>query len=222
MPVDLDSINAVGDTRDASDTFIVSMALRMATEGGWYNLSLVELAGRCDLSVNALRDHFADANAIADAWFAAALRAMLQPLPDGFDDRSARERLELVLWRWFEALAPHRRVTVEMLKTKLHLPHFHHWLPMPFDLSRLVQLWRELSGLRADGHRRQVEEIALTAIFLATLADWCNGASDGAQWPPARIRARLGQRLGRAERGARLWFRPGRIGLSRAPNRYPR
>lgn len=183
---------------------VLAKAMEMATEQGWYDLSLAELAEDCGLAVNDLRQLFPDTNAIADAWFASALEDMLAPLPEDHKDWTVRKRLELILWRWLEALAPYHGVTVEMLKAKLHLPHIHHWAPMPFDLSRLVQLWRDAAGLRSGGRRRQIEEISLTAIFLATLADWCRDSSSGQTW----ARQRLGRRLDRAERAAGFWLGP--------------
>lgn len=157
---------------------ILNAALDMAQEkDNWYDLSLVELADRCDTSVNEIYRHFADTNAIADAWFAQALESMLTPGVEGVDNLPVKTRLEQIIWRWFEALAPYQKVTAQMLKSKLHPPHIHHWVPMIFDLSRLVQLWRDMAGLHTGGRRRQIEEIALTGIFLVTLSAWCRDKS---------------------------------------------
>lgn len=190
--------------RDSEEDRILHAALEMAQEGsGWYDLSLMELAQRCGLSVNGIRRYYTDTNAIADAWFSRALEAMLSPMPEKSDAWPVKERLEFIIWRWFESLAPYHRVTAQMLGSKLHPPHIHHWLPMIFDLSRLVQLWRDTAGLHAGGRRRQLEEIALTGIFLATLREWCRDQSPG----QAHARARLLERLTEAERAAALWFR---------------
>jgi AcrR family transcriptional regulator len=198
--------NQVGfeSDQEAARREVLARALEMAAKRGWYDLSLVDLAEDCGLTTNVLRRLFPDTNAIADAWFASALEDMLAPMPEDSKEWAIRKRLDFVLWRWFEALAPHHGVTVEMLKTKLHLPHIHHWAPTPFDLSRLVQLWRNAAGLRSGGRRRQVEEISLTAIFLATLADWCRDSSSGQTW----THQRLSLRLDRAERAATSCFSP--------------
>lgn len=157
---------------------ILNAALELAqAQDNWYDLSLVELADRCNTSIPEIHSHFADTNAIADAWFAQALEAMLVPGPDNIDHLPAIIRLEHIIWRWFEALAPYHSVTAQMLKSKLHPPHIHHWAPMVFDLSRLIQLWRDMAGLRAGGRRRQTEEIILTGIFLITLSVWCRDNS---------------------------------------------
>lgn len=182
---------------------ILDAALEMAQEqDNWYDLSLVALAKRCGTSVNGIRRYYADTNAIADAWFARALEDMLSLEPESVEDLAVKERLERIIWRWFEALAPHRQVTAQMLGSKLHPPHIHHWVPMVFDLSGLIQFWRDAAGLHAGGRRRQVEEIVLTGIFLATLRTWCRDESS----QQAKTHSRLLDLLTRAERGAAFWF----------------
>ncbi len=163
----------------------------MAAETGWDALTMLDLAGRLKISPAALNAVFADKNAIADAWFGRALRAMLEPLPKGLEDTEARVRLEVLMLRWFDALAPYRTVTAEMLGAKMWVFHPHHWVPMIFDLSRLVQWWRDAAGMTAMGRRRQIEEVTLTLIFLATLRVWCRDDSEDRE----RTRAFLSNRL---------------------------
>jgi len=183
-------------TADTSSSRLLEKALGATEERGWGNLSLVDLAYDAGVTVPELRRHYPDLNAIANAWFSLALDAMLAPTAKGYDRLNTTERLEILIWRWLTFLATHQKVSADMLRTKMHAPHLHHWIPMIFDLSRLVQLWRDGAGLRAQGRQRQIEEIGLTAIFLATLADWCNDDSDAQEM----TRARLSARLGRADR----------------------
>ena len=182
---------------------ILGNALEMAHEqDNWYDLSLMALAKHCNTPVNEIRRYYADSNAIANAWFDRALESMLAENPETLDAMPVTARLELIIWRWFQALAPYHRVTSQMLGAKLHPPHIHHWVPMVFDLSRLVQLWRDAAGLHAGGRRRQLEEIALTGIFLATLRAWCQDES------PQQVDAHslLVELLTRADRAARFLF----------------
>lgn len=168
---------------------IVDTALELAVETGWDALAMTDLAAHLNIPPVELQSHFFDKNAIADAWFARALAAMLQPLPDGLAED--RERLELLMHRWLDALASHQAVTADMLSDKMWPFHPHHWVPMIFDLSRLVQWWRDAAGVRAGGRRRQIEEIALTGIFLGTLKRWCRDDSEG----QAEAKAYLAKRL---------------------------
>ena len=103
------------------------------------------------------------------------------------------ERLEIILLRWFKALTPQKQVTVGMLRSKFHLSHIHHWGPLVFALSRHVQLWRETAMLRTVGRQRQIEEIALTAIFIGTLVVWCTDASEGQQLTQNFLKKKLSQ-----------------------------
>ncbi|WP_415893118.1 TetR/AcrR family transcriptional regulator [Neptuniibacter sp. PT8_73] len=157
---------------------ILNTALALAQQqGSWYDLSLVDIAVHCDTSISKIYKHFADTNAIADFWFSQALETMLSVDRHVMTSLSAAARLDHIIWSWFEALAPYHAVTSQMLKAKLYPPHIHHWVPMIFDLSRLVQLWLDMAELSAGGRRRQIQEITLTGIFLVTLSAWCRDQS---------------------------------------------
>lgn len=174
---------------------ILEAALEIAEAGSWGDIRLRDVAAAAGVTLPQLRRYYRDADAIADAWFRTGLDAMLAPPPRGFYRRPAKDRIEFLLLRWFDALAPSRRVTAEMLEAKLWLFHPHHYVPMVFNLSRLIQWLRDAAGLDAGGRRRQIEEIGLTAMFLATLAVWCRDDSAG----QARTRAFLARRLARAD-----------------------
>lgn len=154
---------------------ILDTALALADELGWENVRLRVVADRLGVPMADVLAHYRDRDAVADAWFRRALDAMLAapPGPPG------GARVRLLLLRWLDALAPHRRVTGEMLRGKLYPSHPHHWVPLIFDLSRTVQWLRDAAGLDAGGIRRQAEEIGLTALFLAILAVWVNDDSEG-------------------------------------------
>lgn len=172
---------------------IVAAALALAEETGWDNIRLHEVAARAGVPVAELRRRYRDADAIADAWLARADLAMLAPYDAGFAARPALERLHETLCRWLDALAPHRAVTAEMLRTKLWPFHPHHYVPLVFWLSRTVQWWREAARLDAGAPQRQVEEIGLTWIFVATVAYWGRDNSPGQERSKAFLRRRLEQ-----------------------------
>ena len=181
---------------------IVDTAIELAEDVGWGNVRLREVARRLGISLAELETLYRDQDAIANAWFGRAWRAMLVPPPQDFEAMPAEERLHLIMMRWFDALASHRKVTGQMLKEKLHLPHAHHWVPMIFNLSRTIQWLRDAAILDAGGRRRQIEEIGLTMLFLATLAVWQRDRSPGQE----DTRAFLRRRLAGADRAmVRLW-----------------
>lgn len=188
--------------KSPTDAQIVDAALALAAEVGWENLRLRQLAERLGLPLTALHARFRDADAIADAWFARAQAAMLAEPDADFAALPARERLQRLIWRWFAAQAPQRRVVVQMLRTKLYPGHPHHWVPLVFHLSRHIQWLRDAAGLDAGGPRRQVEEIGLSALFVATLCRWAADDSPDQE----RTRAFLQRRLQDADRGMAALF----------------
>lgn len=178
------------------DRRIVDVTLDWAGEVGWEGLRLRRVAERLGVPLAEVLDRYRDLDAVADAWFHRAGAAMLETAPEGFAAGSACERLHLMMMRWFDALAPHREVTGQILAAKLYPSHPHHWVPLVFNLSRSIHWLREAALLDATGRRRQMEEVGLTALFLATLALWLRDESPN----QARTRAVLRSRLEDADR----------------------
>jgi AcrR family transcriptional regulator len=188
---------------------ILDAAVAVAEEdAGWYDLRLHVVAQRLGLPLATVLDHFRDADAIADAWFARALRAMLREPEPGFDAVPPSGRVHAVLMRWFDAQAAHRRVVGSMIGAKLHPSHPHHWVPMVFSLSRLIHWVLEAARLDARGLPRQAEEVGLTLLFLRVLRMWLDDRSPGQERTRAFLRRNLGwldrlpRRPARGRRGA--------------------
>jgi AcrR family transcriptional regulator len=161
---------------------ILEAALDIAEEKGqWSAVRLHDVADRLAIPVARVLDHYRDLDAVADAWFLRALKAMVGPKPADFRQQPAWRRLEICLLAWFDTLAPRQRVTAQMLRTKLHLSHPHHWVPMVFNLSRTIHWLREAAQLPAPygSPRAQREEVGLTALFVATLLVWTQDDSIG-------------------------------------------
>ncbi|MEE9139157.1 MAG: TetR/AcrR family transcriptional regulator [Alphaproteobacteria bacterium] len=175
---------------------IVDETIAVAEEVGWDGVRLRTVAERLDVSLADVLEHYRDLDAVADAWFRRAWAAMLAPVPEGFAAVPARERIHLIMMRWFDALAAHRRLAGEILRAKAYPEHPHHWVPLIFNLSRTIQWVRDIAVLDAGSPRRQVEEIGLTGLFLATLAVWLCDDSPG----QSRTRDFLGRRLAGADR----------------------
>ncbi len=181
---------------------IVDVALDLAEESGWDAVRLRHVAARLSVPLTDVLAQYRDFDAVANAWFRRAWVAMLAPAPEGFAARPARERLHLMMMHWFDALAPHREVTGQILAAKLYPSHPHHWVPLVFNLSRSIHWLREAALLDAVGRRRQVEEVGLTTLFLMTLAVWLRDETPG----QARTRDVLRHRLADADRAmVRVW-----------------
>lgn len=175
---------------------VVDSAIEIAEIAGWEGVRLSEVAERSGVTLFEVAKLYRDLDAVANAWFARARAAMLAPPPPGFAELPPPDRLEILMLRWFDALASHREVTAQMLAAKMWPFHPHHWVPMIFDLSRTILWLRDAAILDARPPRRQVEEVGLSALFLATLSVWARDDSIGQE----RTRRFLRRRLETADR----------------------
>ena len=175
---------------------IVDAALELAEEHGWASVRLHQVAERTGVPLAAIGVEFRDQDALANAWFARALSAIEGIPPEALAGQSAPERLHLVIMRWFEALAPHRAVTGQMLRAKLYPGHPQHWVPLIFDLSGLVHWFLDVARIASTGRRRQMAEIGLTVIVIGSLRVWLSDDSAGSE----RTRSYLQRRLDAADR----------------------
>ena len=175
----------------ALDAVLLNAALALAEAEGWSEVRLSRVAERASVPLPEVGQRFRDVDAIANAWFQRARLAMLDVPADEFQGLTADERLARVIERWLDTLAAHRRVTGEILRAKLYPGHPHHWVPMIFDLSRLVHDLLDAARVEGRGRVRQAQEIGLTLIVLATLRDWLQDASSGQERSKARLHRRL-------------------------------
>ena len=180
---------------------IIDAALALDSEIGWPQIHLHLIADRLGVPLTEIRRYFVDLDAIANAWIERAVRAMLLARNEpGFADLPERERLEVSLTCWLDALADHRDAVRDILRYKLRPAHIHHQASLVVALSRTVQWWREAAALTATGRGREREEVVLTGIFGTTILAWLFDKS------PGQVRAKrfLHRRLqSRATR--RLW-----------------
>lgn len=152
---------------------IVDAALRVAVRDGWERLRLHQVAAECDAGLDDIRRHFPEKDDLIDAWFDRADQAMLRRFDRGaLDGLSPRERIRTSILTWLDTLAPHHRVTREMIAHKLEFGHFHVQFPAILRISRTVQWIRETALLDAPLPRRALEETAMTALFVKIFLRW--------------------------------------------------
>lgn len=180
---------------DPLEQTIVTAAVARGRAVGWDRVRLADIARDLKLPVSEIVRAYRDLDAVADAWFARATSAMADAGTRAAG-RAPKARLETAMLAWFDALASERRVTAQMLRTKLYPAHPHHWVPVIFSLSRTIQLLRDVAGLGADGTRRQIEEVGLSALFVAALGVWCRDETEGQK----RTRAFIARWLAAADR----------------------
>lgn len=152
---------------------IVDAALRVGERDGWERLRLHQVAAECDAGLDDIRRHFPEKDDIIDAWFDRADQAMLRQFDRGaLDGLSPRERIRTSILTWLDTLAPHHRVTREMIAHKLEFGHIHVQFPAILRISRTVQWIREAALLDAPLPRRALEETAMTALFVKVFLCW--------------------------------------------------
>lgn len=180
---------------------IVDAAIELAERDGWESVRLHQVAAACDAGLDDIRGHFREKDEIIDAWFDRADAAMLGKADSrALDGLSPRERIRELIIAWLEALAPHRRVTREMVAHKLEFGHVHVQFPAILRISRTVQWVREGALLDAPLPRRALEETAMTALFVKIFFCWLR--DDSAQF--RNTRRWLDRGLDMLEAAARL------------------
>lgn len=178
---------------------IVDTALRLAEERTWEAVRLYQVAAALGIGLNEVRAHFREKEDIVDAWFDRADHAMLEDAARAeFHALPSRARLARALNAWLGALAPHRRVTRQMIVNKFEPGHVHYQATGLLRVSRTVQWLREAAQRDAVLPRRALEEAVLTGIYLTTFFYWMRDESAGSE----RTRALLERLLTQAERMA--------------------
>lgn len=191
------------DTHDPLGKSIVDTALDLAEQSSWEAVRLHDIADRLDLTLDTIRQYFAEKEALVEAWFDRADQAMLTAATaDSFQDLSPRQRLHRLIMAWLEALAPHHRVTRQMILGKLEPGHLHIQIPGLLRVSRTVQWFREAAQRDGTHVRRALEETGLTTIYLLTFSCWLRDTSPDFE----HTRRFLDRRLALAERLDRLVY----------------
>jgi AcrR family transcriptional regulator len=175
---------------------ILDAALQLAAERGWDTLQLHEVAQALGVGLSELQRHVRHKDDLAEAWFDRGERALVAAGDaPGWAALPARERLHRALFAALDALAPQRRATAVMLHYKLQPDHLHLQAQGLLRISRSVQWWRETARLPSTGLRRELEEVALSTLFVATVLRWLRDDSPA----QAHTRAWLERQLARAE-----------------------
>lgn len=178
---------------------ILDAALTFGARAGWDAMNLHDLANGIGLTLADIHRHYRQKDDLAQALFERADRAMiLGGEAEGWRALPPRERLLRAIWAWLQPLEAHRAVVAGMLRYKLQPDHPHLQAQGVLRISRTVQWLRETACLPATGWRRELEEVALSAIFVGAVARWLHDDSPDS----GRTRAWLERQLKRAERVA--------------------
>lgn len=159
---------------------LLDAALGLSERDGWEAVRLHQVAAACGGGLDDVRRHFREKDELIDAWLDRADAAILRHCDRGaLDGLSPRERIRELILAWLGALAPHRRVTREMIAHKMEFGHVHVQFPAILRISRTVQWIREGALLDAPLPRRALEETAMTALFVKIFLYWLRDESPG-------------------------------------------
>lgn len=152
---------------------VLDATLDLAARDGWDSVHLHDVAQALDVPLSHVYRLFDGKDAVGEALFDRADRALLQccEAPD-WSGLAVRERLERAIWAWLAALAPHQDTARAILRYRLQPEHVHLQLLGATRVSRTVQWIREAALIRSTSWRREVEEAALTAVYLTVFARW--------------------------------------------------
>ncbi len=166
------------DMREA----IVDTAIALAERSSWEAVRLYDVASELNITLDDIRPYFREKEDLVDAWFDRADSIMLKQSEDtNFLALTHQERLCGLIMAWLDALSAHRKVTRQMIGSKLELGHLHIQIPAIMRVSRTVQWVREAAQRDATFARRALEETGLTTIYLATFVYWMNDISEHSQ-----------------------------------------
>lgn len=183
---------------------IVDTALLLAEQRSWEAVRLYDVAAALGVTLDDIRLYFREKEELVEAWFDRADQAMLKEAEKAeFLILPTRQRLHWLIMAWLGALAPHRRVTKQMIFGKFEPGHLHIQIPALMRISRTVQWIREAAHRDAVYLRRALEETGLTTIYLMTFFYWMQDDSPDA----IRTRQFLDNRLAAAETLSHWVFR---------------
>ena len=152
---------------------ILDKALEQAEASSWERLHLHAVAEALNITLDEIRQYFPQKDDLVEVWFDRADRALLSAAHSkDFLDLPLYERLHQVIVSWLDALAPHHRLTREMLAYKFEFGHIHLQTLGIMRISRTVQWFREAACHDSTGLQRIIDECALTTIYLTTFARW--------------------------------------------------
>lgn len=186
-------MNLAAPTPQIADA-ILDKALELGEASSWEQVRLHAVAAALGISLAEVRQSYGQKDDLVEAWFDRADEAVLaEGASQEFLDLPGRDRLQHVIMAWLQTLAPHRRLTREMLAYKFEPGHLHLQVLGLLRVSRTVQWFREAACEDATDAQRIFEETTLSTVYLMTFGRWLFDDSPDA----ARTRGFLARSLRR-------------------------
>ena len=172
---------------------IVTTALTLATNQGWRDTTLGDIADTAKLSLGELLAIYPTKTAIIAAHSRQIDSQVLKAIDSDLASEPPRDRLFDVMMRRFDALEPDRDGLRSIIHASLCDPVSA--VCSAFVLRRSMIVMLEAASISASGLRGLVRVKGLSAIFLSVLRVWFNDDSEDM----ARTMSALDRSLRRAE-----------------------
>jgi len=169
-------------TIKASAAKILDTAILLAEENSWEAVSLYEIAEKLKIDLLDIHKYYREKDELSSAWFDRADTAMLREAKKAsFKTLSTNEQIHLLIMIWLNSMSDHRRITRQMIYSKLEPGRFHANMRAIKHTRQTVQWIREAVGRKTTFTESALEEMVLTDIFLKTLARWMYDKSENSQ-----------------------------------------
>ncbi len=178
---------------DSKRTRLIRAAFSCAEDKGWSRLRLTEIAAEADLSLADVAEHFANKQAILDAFVDAVDQEVLRKAdPDPAE--TARDRVFDVIMTRFEVLIPFRPALKRIARDLGPTPGQGVHILAQFARSQTWML--RAAGIDVDGPTAGLRVSGLMSVYAQVLPVWMEDDDPGL----ARTMATLDRRLRRGER----------------------
>lgn len=144
-------------------------AVDLAGDGGWYTLTLTQVAEAAKSDLSTLRAHYVSKDALLTGFGAYVDRRVLFEL-DPEPDAMARDRLFDVLMTRFDVLNDHRAGVLAILEDLRQDPIGAAMQILPFERSMSWML--EAAGIETRGLRGRLKVRVLGVLYLDVLRAW--------------------------------------------------
>lgn len=165
---------------------IIDAAIGLAKESSWEQFSLAELADQLGTDLGSLSQVFRSKDDIAEAFFDRADQAVLKAVKTVGGEEA--ERLEKIIFSWFDMFTPNKTIVREMLGYKLEPGHIHLQAHGITRISRTVQWFLTAANCKATGLKRVLLETSITSAYLASFATFLFDSSEDHQHTKKRLK----------------------------------
>ena len=167
-------------TSPISAESILQMALTLASNCTWEQLTFQKLATCMGISLVTLKKYYRSKDDLAEALFECADTAMLNTTAhDEYPDWDTNEKLFHCIINWLEFLTPYKDIVKDILLYKLEPGHFHLQAHGITRISRTVQWFREVAQRPQQGFKVTLDEVAITSLYLISFAFFLRDNSYG-------------------------------------------